>query len=228
MKGLKILSIDWDYFYPDSFPYDWGHKENGFFLEAIWPIRLNNHNIITGKEAFSEYKPTIPKDFWRQVVKDTSTPLYVAESHASILALPFREALITNLDAHHDCGYNSNPKVECGNWAVDKDRIKEYHLCYPTWRKDEGEGTPQREPDSIIIGLPELADYDLVFVCRSGCWTPPWYDTKFKSFLAQSGSKPHFMDQLAGRNRSPNMKAAKVLKIQMDEQFKSLLERKVA
>jgi hypothetical protein len=226
---MKILSIDWDYFFTDSFPYDWGHKENGFFLEAIWPMRLNNHNQATGVPAFEEYKPTIPKDFWKRVVKGSSL-MFVAESHASILALPFRKAIITNLDAHHDCGYNDNPELECGNWAKDKDRIKEYHLCYPAWRLDNGEGyTSQgREPDSVRFDLPALADYDLVFVCRSGCWTPPWYDMKFRSFLKQSGFQTDFLDQYAGRNRSPNMNQAKVLKVQMDEQFKSLLNRKVA
>jgi len=229
MNGLRILSIDWDYFFPDSFPYDWGHKEVVFFLEAIWPVRLNNHNIITGEEAFKAYKPSIPKDFWKRTVKGAAL-LYVAESHASITALPFNHAIVTNLDAHHDCGYGHSTSLECGNWAHQAgSRIKEFHQVYPSWRKIGSEGPSQRQPDSIITGLPEQADYDLVFVCRSGCWTPPWYDTRFQAFLKQSGMETHFMDQYAGKNRSPNMKAAKVLKVQMDEQFRQLQTgRKVA
>jgi len=228
MRGLKILSIDWDYFFPDSFPYDWGHREVVFFLEGIWPIRLTNHNTITGEEAFSEYTPTIPRNFWKRVVKGEPL-IYVAESHASILAIPFQSAIVTNLDAHHDCGYGHSTSLECGNWAhIAGSRIKEFHQVYPSWRKIGSEGPPQRKPDSIINGLPELDYYDLVFVCRSGCWTPPWYDNKFQAFLRQSGNEPQFMDQFAGKNRSPSMAKAKVLKLQMDEQFKLLRHGKVA
>lgn len=140
---MKILSIDWDYFFPDSMPYDWGHSESMFHLEAIWPLRLSSVNILTGQEAFSEYAPTIPRNFWKRVVKNNPA-IYLAESHATIAGMPMGNAIITNLDAHHDCGYKPNPDLDCGNWAdyLGK-KIKEYHLCYPEWRKDDTEG-PKR------------------------------------------------------------------------------------
>jgi hypothetical protein len=228
---MKILSIDWDYYFPDSFAYDWGHQEKVFFLEAIWQIRTTNHNLITGKEAMDEFVPTIPKDFWKRVLKEgTTPPIFVAESHASISALPFTGASVTNLDAHHDCGYGRNPSLECGNWASHLgSRIKEYHLCYPEWRKIGAEGKSERQPDSIINGLPEPENYDIIFVCRSGCWTPPWYDTKFRSFLKQSGQYITYIDQYAGKNRALNMKTARAVKAQLDAQFQSLNpNRKVA
>jgi hypothetical protein len=35
---MKILSIDWDWFYPDSMPYDWGHNEENAMIG--WMIIL--------------------------------------------------------------------------------------------------------------------------------------------------------------------------------------------
>ena len=88
---MKILSIDWDYFFPDSSPYDWGHNESMFYLEAIWPMRLASVNMWTGQEAFSEYVPTIPRNFWKRVVKN-KPEIYYAESHASIAGMLWIQA----------------------------------------------------------------------------------------------------------------------------------------
>lgn len=215
----KILSIDWDYFFGNSFAYDWAHKESMFFLEAIWSLRLTNHNLITGEEAFSTYKPKVPKDFWGRILKGEPI-VFLAESHASITSLPFKKAMITSLDAHHDCGYGQVRELDCGNWlAFLKDRVKKYHLVYPSWRKVDAEGQPNRKPDTISWELPAPAEYDFIFVCRSGCWTPPWYDHVFRKWIKESGLSVTPIDSLVIRDRSPNMREAKTDR----EQFKAVL-----
>jgi hypothetical protein len=219
---MKVLSIDWDWFFPDSAYYDWGHQENKFFLEMIWHSRTSSRNFHTGAYALDEFVPSIPKAFWKLVTKN-STPIYVAESHASISALPLKDAIVTNLDAHHDCGYYVNPQLECGNWADHLHKqIKEYHLYYPKWRNEDDEVKPKRKPDSITMGLPAPDDYDYIFVCRSGCWTPPWYDSRFKSWLKQSGMPVIFIDQYAGKNRGITKAKAIQLKNQMEAMMKGV------
>lgn len=217
----KILSVDWDYFFTDDAPYDWGHRETMFFLEMIWPVRLTNVNMLTGKEAFIEYVPTIPKDFWK-IVKNKPS-IFVAESHASIAQMIGKNSIVTNLDAHHNCGYGNIKTLECGNWAyMAGKKIKEYHLCYPTWREEGQEHKPSRKPTSTIKGLPEPADYDVIFVCRSGCWTPPWWDLKFREWLDQSGLDVTLVDDYVKKNRSPNLEEAKVIKTNLDAQFREM------
>ena len=221
---MKILSIDWDYFFPDSAWYDWGHAETVMYLNMAWQWRVNNRHIKTGKSALTEYVPTIPKDFWNIVTNDPM--LFVAESHAAIATLPMNNSIVTNLDAHHDCGYGANDDLECGNWAWwMKEHIKEYHLCYPAWRGDGEEAAYRRKPTTIIRELPAPADYDLVFVCRSGCWTPPWYDRQFRGWLKRSGMKPRYMDEHVTTVRQPaTLKQAKLMKEQLDNRNKYLFQ----
>lgn len=226
MDRTRILSIDWDYFFPNSAFYDWGHDEKVFFLELIWQLRLNHHNYSNGNEAFTEYTPTIPKNFWKKVIKGTPIAIIIAESHTAITSYPdFDNVSVTNLDAHHDCGYGSTTELNCGNWATNKG-IKKYHLYYPLWRKNCRESEPVRTPDSVHYGLPQPAEYDYVFVCRSGCWTPPWYDNKFRSWIKRSGLTIIYIDGYANRNRSLTMKKALELKKQDFEVLKHIAQEK--
>jgi len=186
---MKILSIDWDYFYPDSTSYDWGAREEEFFLLPIWYLRVGDVNLITQVPILKEYMPKVPKDFWSRVVSNKPN-LYVAESHSSIASLIVRGSIVTNLDAHHDFGYHDYESVTCcENWAKmskDSGLIRQYHLIYPSWRKgkDESENFAKvkEEITSISYTLPAKQDYDIIFICRSGAWTPPWHDKKFFDF----------------------------------------------
>lgn len=191
--NTKILSIDWDYFYPDSTNYDWGaNEERDIYLNFLWNLRVGNVNLITQVPAMKEYIPRVPKDFWRIVSNNPS--LFVTESHADINEIIKMNSIVTNLDAHHDFGYDVKEKLDCGNWAkiaTDDSRIKEYHLVYPAWRKENSECDNFKDIigiTSISYELPVKQDYDIIFICRSGCWTPPWHDDKFFKFAQSS---PH-------------------------------------
>ena len=49
---MNILSIDWDYFFPDNVAFDWSMDDKKFiFYEIIWPIRWSNMHLETKKLA---------------------------------------------------------------------------------------------------------------------------------------------------------------------------------
>jgi len=195
---MKILSIDWDFFFPDSTPYDWGHRESPLFIDMLWSTRTASHNPFTKKSVIEEYRPEVPKDFWR-IVTNRPSRLLMAESHCHIFdLLIFPEpAEVVNLDAHHDLGYGPGDKdlncIHAGNWVWAAKKMKcvsSYTLCYPEWRRGHEEPR-KKDKTKVVYGLPEPAEYDMVFICRSGAWTPPWYDDQFWMLTegAMSGSR---------------------------------------
>jgi len=224
---MKILSIDWDYFYPDSAPYDWGaNEEKGIFYEIIWSIRASNRNLVTQAFALDEYVPTIPRNFWKRVVSNNPAVMMVADSHFALFDL-LRNADLTHLDAHHDCGYcdigkdfqSDQAHVDCGNWGrwgKFMGKIETNRLYYPEWRKEYDETKPPTWIlDEMNYGLPEPEDYDMIFVCRSSCWTPPWFDKKFRSFVQRAPAmKKQFMDDMCQKIRKPDLKQARILREQ--------------
>jgi len=229
---MKILSIDWDYFYPDSIDYDWGaNEERDIYLNFLWKMRVSNVNLITQVPALKEYVPKIPKDFWTGTVSNKPS-LLVTDSHADIDEIIKDNSIVVNLDAHHDYGYDMKDKLDCGNWAQiakEEGRIKEYHLVYPGWRLDKPEDEEhtvqhlilQTRITSISYKLPAKQDYDIIFICRSGCWTPPWHDNKFFKFAKSS---PHNSDiQYDVLPREFDMKQALQLGKEMQKKFEELM-----
>ena len=235
---MRILSIDWDYFFPPSQEYDWGaHEDNPIFHEVIWYARCNARNIITREHVLDEYIPTIPDTFWNIVTNNP--PMVVSNSHLGIW--PYikdnRDIYLTNIDAHHDCGYGTeeetkrmlcsrSSQIDCSNWGLFgcyEHKIRQFIQVYPLWRSTHVESW-ESSPKSSAVGLvweeqcqlPMPKAYDLVFVCRSSCWTPPWYDTRFSEFLDESGLEYEFLDRLVQRERSPDLEEAKMCAENMD------------
>lgn len=202
---MKILSIDWDYFFPDASGYDWGaNEEQAVFYEAIWSLRISAVNLLTKEKAFDVFRPSIPEGFWKIVTNEPT--IYVTDSHSDIYQLLQLEKHneIYNIDAHHDCGYDwyslyVEGNLNCGNWGFighQEKLIKKFHQYYPLWRINNPEGPSAFELTTINYGLPAPQEYDQVFICRSSCWTPPWSDTQFSSFVDKPNThtsvKPRF------------------------------------
>lgn len=192
---MKLLSIDWDYFFPNALWYDWGHREAPFFQEAVWYTRCGQRNLKTQEMALDAYVPTVPENFWSLVANRPR--VIVADSHFRVWDILQPGTQVISLDAHHDCGYGDFKKifqsqmVDCGNWGAwgqMTGKITQLTVWYPEWRRDDREDKINvMVRPTIRYGLPKPADYDLVFVCRSGAWTPPWRDPEFRAWLEQSG-----------------------------------------
>lgn len=232
MVPKRILSVDFDYFYPDSMPYDWGHSENysPMLSAMLWHARAGNINLMTGEDALESYRPSVPKNFWSRVLKNKPRA-YVADSHVEIWELLQGGAYtVVSFDAHHDCGYHSiKPEevfkitqVNCGNWGLMgkvTGRIRTLQLFYPVWREKAQETLTDTHglfdvPCDIKYGLPlKPMDFDMVFICRSGAWTPPWYDEEFFKFVESAGLDHTELDDVY-TPREPDMALAKQLAVE--------------
>lgn len=204
---MKILSVDWDYFFPDSEPYDWGNFEPTedrvklFMNNLVWRFRWSNVHCcgpyIGDKVAIDHYVPNkkIITNFFDKVVKGEPKKIVIADTHRDIVDLlkqfyslnGKKIEEVVNFDAHHDYGYNQEVRLDCGNWAkLCKKLYSKYTLYYPKWRKENKEGNIGKMRFTPKYGLPRKAvEFDVIFVCRSGSWTPPWADDDFILFVSQ-------------------------------------------
>lgn len=195
---MNILSIDWDYFFPDNLAFDWQMNEEKFiYYELLWTIRWSNRNLydhnVMAKDVYHP-DPQLLNEFWDKVLIN-SDPIFltIADSHTNIdhlIELFPAKVNIYNFDQHHDIYYYddlpSNMQLNCGNWvAYFRNQIEEYHLIYPPWRKNKPEHQNRLNfAKSVSYHIPEhLPHFDMVFICRSSPWTPSWSDNQWIEFI---------------------------------------------
>lgn len=181
-----FLSIDWDYFVPENPRYDFGHTENRFFLSDVWATRAI---------AWRDRTNGLEKDFWSKVGFNDRDVVHVTDSHLHVTDNSALESsdLLVLVDRHHDAYSLPEEHVHCGNWVVD-------------WLSGgNGRRVVWVPPSDVISTHIQHAshrfvvdpNFDLgryrytgVHVCRSGCWTPPWFDAAFIRFIQASGRHP--------------------------------------
>lgn len=125
---------------------------------------------------------------------------------------------IINFDAHHDIYYGKASGAEleagrhsCENWAMrllmDR-KLEKYTVVYPDWRLKKGfaEGSFEQIMDlRCPAGMESRIRYDYwsnwakkidarrrpegIFLCRSGCWSPPCYDQEFNRLARTLGGR---------------------------------------
>jgi len=123
----------------------------------------------------------------------------------------------------------------CGNWALkafEQGIMAEYSLVYPKWRVTEPEGdeipVPKGLPFEYFFDVPEIEYIDVVFICRSGSWTPTWCDAAWFKFIEYFKREQPMLwatkqfSELALKKRSPNMPEAKVLYTEQLDVYKRL------
>jgi hypothetical protein len=236
---LNVLSVDWDYFFPDPFWYDWGHKEDPIFLEFLWQMRATNRNLKTRVWAVDEMRVDRKRrhNFWKKVCPDSHIAvLYVTESHKEMYdllkAFEFAKVSVWNFDAHHDLSYQNRVSRECDNWAwfaMQEGLMKEYHVIYPEWRlegRKNGEGGFPIDPTSVHYEIPaELPSFDLVYICRSSAWTPSWADDAWLRFVGHwrkangEAWRNRRTVPFVQKKRYPNLQEAKRLRDQHMTKF---------
>jgi len=236
-KTVSILSIDWDWFFPNVGPYDWTHnEENPLFFETIWSLRPGSMHIMDPtRVAVEEIRPdrALLDGFWERTVKMIPMALFVAESHLDLYRIVSesirpKRVEVVNFDAHHDTGYGLGAKPNCGNWAEHfhkEKKLARYEVVYPPWRKAEPEGKMPRFVK--VIEPPPARRYDFVFVCRSGCWTPTWADREWLDFIGWWKRSEYVWGHkvaapFALKERQPNLEDAIRIGKEMLESFKKL------
>jgi hypothetical protein len=164
---MRILSIDFDYFVsptPEQRQYfpDGGREMSDFLNTFIW----------AGGYANSEFaaKKCNNKDYSLLNVNLLEEPLQLIEKWDG------SETMLYNVDFHHDtnkcCG-----EIHCGNWlrALLDERVVNEAL----WINQPSSATAGNLAKVVPISDLPHTGYDLVYICRSGWWTPPHMDKIF-------------------------------------------------
>jgi hypothetical protein len=184
-----LLTVDWDTFVPEKVEWDFSHQESLIFLNLLWKTRIGLKDQITtsGKED----------GFWgRAGVVGGAGITWVSDSHTFVWGLLKGVDHVVLVDAHHDCWMGdslgidrSERRIFCHNWLREwlvARKTRKVTWVRPEWSKDMFE-VPKDLADRVkIVGLDDdwgVKQIDKVHVCRSGCWTPPWLDRQFESFV---------------------------------------------
>lgn len=206
---MNIISIDWDYFIQEDLMLDLAHMETNLFVGPIWDIRRLGWLAQgeTTEELMPFKGPDAWQFLFKTVRHDSRFHVACAESHAAIVgfldqclaaskSVRSKKFTIYNFDAHHDMVYGA-PRFEAGEydcgdwlgWLIATKRVKKVVQIYPEWRVKYLEemmhvlkfALEHKVPYHYQIGLNRLKPIkaDVVFLCRSGAWTPPEYDSKF-------------------------------------------------
>lgn len=200
-----LLSIDWDYFVyvKDK---SWGsYLENDRSLVDLWykryiQAKLQGMDII----KLFQLSPEL-NTFWKNIREhfnfEQNIKVYVSDSHT----LSYNIAKDNNcrkvylFDAHSDLGYGGlsslNFEVNCSNWLgkLFKDNlIREATIVYSPYTSEKPEYFKQMNNLYKISycdlnALGKNIKVSTLHICRSGAWTPPWFDKKFAEFVNELG-----------------------------------------
>lgn len=214
----NFLSVDWDYFIQGHNEKSNSYRETQQDILAKWYNEwiigmeggepLEKHYELT--TLFDNFK----KDYLPKLRFEQETALVLTESHGAAYTEVSSSKcdVVYHLDAHSDLGYGGlealEYEVNCANWLgmlLKEGKIKKAYIIYSPYTKEYPE-----EFEEIIhkyqvefITLEELIRRNLSFkavhMCRSGPWTPPWYDDAFYE-LAKAFKLP-IKDQIGGKRR---------------------------
>ena len=208
----RVLSLDWDYFiaatadqrirlFPD------GGNENlpGVLSDFIWASKYAENSEL---QSIEEDAPAINYilNFIRQTC-DGTTKMFVYDSHKWAYNCiteykPIGHNLqVINVDFHHDC-YTMNEGIDCGNWLINLVNLPDVDKFQAIWvkRPDSDDcyciddvsfikgkvknGQPEFLQSAFIGDLYKFKKlhFDMVYICRSSCWSAPHLDSAFLGF----------------------------------------------
>lgn len=199
--GIRLLSVDWDYFIFTESTYQGSYLENRRSLIDEWYRRY----IVSkqaGKDICRFYKlcPEF-RSFWNRIREffrfSENVKVFVSDSHS----LSYKIARESNadtvylFDAHSDLGYGGmaslNFEVNCANWLgklLKEKAVSRAFIAYspyttenPDYFKAMNHRFSIRYTD--INGFKPFIDISAVHICRSGAWVPPWFDNDFMWFV---------------------------------------------
>ena len=188
-----LLSIDWDYFVPEHHELDMSHCESQFFINVMWMMR---------PEALKAMTLDVRKGFWdtiREKLRVVSNEIRVSESHMMAYWMVQDVDAVIMFDTHHDMWPISNG-VHCADWLklakiqnpdLEIHWVKPTHTLHSLTDMELNKKTKHKVFEITTEDFKETCwgDYEIttVHACRSGAWTPPWFDKKFQSFIRSSG-----------------------------------------
>lgn len=197
MSG-NFLSIDWDYFIEVHRERSSSYRETQKDILARW---YNEYfiDLEKGKRLEDEY--TLGENFCPFLEKAVpqlnlaeGLPFVLTESHARAYDEVVRSGCDTLylLDAHSDLGYGGvdalDYEVNCANWLgmlLKSGRLKRAFIIYSPYTREHPEEFEEiaKAYKVYFISqenfLAQKISWKALHLCRSGPWTPPWYDKDF-------------------------------------------------
>jgi hypothetical protein len=183
ISNSTVLSIDWDFFIPEDPVWDIGHNESLMYLKMLWMHRIYLKDKIKTNGLL--------KNFWKKPLFKGKNPLlFVSDSHAFVQTVisTMGAKRVVLLDAHHDCWPKTDGKnIYCHDWGTHfRDQGGDLTWVYPEDRFHKDMSVWNKPKNLKAIPSSKMTEVDNVIaihICRSGCWTPPWLDKKFRSFV---------------------------------------------
>lgn len=174
---------------------DFGHVENLLFLKMVWSSRVGHKDKLQpdGNQV----------GFWNGIsFWDGSRPgeVFVSDSHSYAYSLTRGVDNLILVDAHHDLWDSPGDNgVYCHNWArkwLLGGKKRQITWVQPDWSWDLfgiPDDLPKQASSRVVrVRMSECRmpfKPDIVHICRSGCWTPPWTDKAFIEFVSKSGMR---------------------------------------
>ena len=194
VEPVKVLSIDWDYFIKATadereFMFPDGGNENlpESVQSTVWASYYGNpqyslESIKVDKEALKMLRFLLSRQDVKNppVMKVTDSHKWAYEFIQSHLKTPQQPIVLYNVDYHHDIyDIPGSNEVDCSNWLR---KLCEYSNVDAYWvaREDSDPESESQEPLPRAT-LEDIMDtqFDMVFICRSGMWSPPHLDLEF-------------------------------------------------
>ena len=201
----SLITIDWDYFM--NYMNHW----NGSYIEND-----NNINKHWYKKYYEEKRRGIDitksmnvgdevDNFWpilkKHVDLKKDTKVLLTESHLAAykIAIDNKVDSVISFDSHSDLGYQGLDsfkfEVNCADWLgklLYEGKIKEANIVYGPYTNEHSDQFKEINESYNInyLSLEEVKCQEpckIIHICRSGCWSAPWLDNKFKAFVFESG-----------------------------------------
>lgn len=201
----SLLSVDWDYFIYTQ-KENWGsYIENNKNIINLWYKRYIQSEA-KGKNIKKDFQLSLNVDeFWEEIKKyfefKKNIKVYVSDSHALSYDIAKENGCnrVYLFDAHSDLGYGGlsslNFEVNCSNWLgklLKSKLVEEANIIYSPYTAEKPEYF--KAMNSVFnIQYPSLKDLkkeidiSAIHICRSGAWTPPWFDERFFQFIKELG-----------------------------------------
>jgi len=200
-----LLSVDWDYFIHIKKDYWGSFVENDRSLVDLWYKRYIQEKL-QGRDIQKSFQLSHEvSTFWKRIKERfqfvKGIKAYVSDSHALSYNIANDNScrIVYLFDSHADLGYGDlsslNFEVNCSNWLgrLLKDKlIEQAYIIYSPYTTEKPE---YFKPINRIYNIRYCNFNDLnmnikvsaIHICRSGAWTPPWFDRKFIQFIDDLG-----------------------------------------
>lgn len=255
MEPLKVLSIDWDYFIKATndersimFPDGGNENLSPYIQNVIWTSHYgspayNLEKIGVDREALKKIRfvlnnqRNIKSHHLAAAMAITDSHKYAYDFIENSLESPQQPIEVYNVDFHHDIydicdtyditdnGVPGDSSINCGNWLR---KLCENYEVKPHWvaREDSDPEADFQEPIPRAT-LDDLMNiqFDVVFICRSGMWSPPHLDIEFIRLVSPFVHKWHSIGDeniLKSRYNAEFKKTVESYKRQMSEITKNM------